>query len=179
MKNRLLQAAAVLAFAGFASFAAADAIIESGTGNECGSGGLENCEFLGSPIIAKYNYDDQTFDFLFEQGAFASIDGTEFTLTCDNDECTTGSWTYNPGAGDPGVVYYIVSAGNQWDAYLNEAPLLSGAWSTPTGPGGQQAALSHISFFDTEIPREVAEPASLLLVGLGLVAAGLARRRRI
>ena len=45
------------------------------------------------------------------------------------------------------------------------------SWSTAMG------GLSHLTFYDTEV-REMSEPGTLALLGLGMIGLGLARRRR-
>ena len=147
-----------------------------------------------SPIIAKYEVDEDETQ--INSGLFPTVDGSEFSLTGLGG--STGTWTYDQGLGDPDVRYWVAAGGNEgfllhWivddggtgvpplvcgTAYslacLNLAlPVTSGDWSTLGG-----AALSHISWYDTEGGTTIPEPVTLALFGVGLAGYGLARRRQ-
>lgn len=158
----------------------------------------ENIEL--SPVIAKFAYDDgarlPSEDDL-NGSLFPSVDGSEFTIT--NTSGTglydTADWSYTRGAGDPGVRYWAAKAGDGFNLFwevdaaltaaggvcdatgdvynldcLNAAQVVaSGSFSTPG-----DAALSHITFYDTEI---VPVPAAAWLFGSALGLLGWARRR--
>jgi PEP-CTERM motif len=184
------KALVVAGFSVFSSMASAD-LIGTFTGgrpppNDC-SGvfgqGFENCEIPfefdenQSPIIIKFDYNQTTGLFTTEiSGLFPTIDGNEFSFDFTG-EGATGTWTYNPGAGDPAINFFVAKGGPGFNLFSNLGDLLTDDWSTPDNPGGNPAGLSHLSFYDTGGGGQVPEPTTLLLLGAGLFAAGFARRR--
>ena len=108
-------------------------------------------------------------------GLFPTIDGSEFSFDFTG-EGATGTWTYNPGAGDPGINFFVAKGGPGFNLFSNLGDPLTDDWFTPDNPGGNPAGLSHLSFYDTD-GNGVPEPTTLLLLGAGLFAAGFVRRR--
>ena len=166
-----------------------------GTGAACDVGGPLGLDI--SPIVSKYNTGEGGGWTLYEN--YPSIDGSEFDGSdfLSSDE-TPGTWVYNPGEDDPAIRYWTGKGGNEgftlyWyvegttvgdacDTVYSASCLdlalsvTTGTYDTPTGQG-----LSHISFYDTDGPGgggDVPEPATLALLGFGLIGAGYARRRR-
>jgi hypothetical protein len=172
MKATLLSSVATVAglFALGMGIAPAEAAFsQSGTasGNECAGASFSSCTFNGSPAIIRFNGD---LGVEAISTNFPTVTGAEFTLTStDPTGNSTGTWSYAPGAGDPGITGYIVFAADQQNHFTGTG--FSGSWATATGQD-----LSHITFFDTAV---VPLPAALPLLGSGLVALwGLGRMRR-
>lgn len=163
-------------------------------GNDC-SGyfgqGLENCAVNESPLIVKYNEGGSTEI----NSAFSSIDGSEFSYST-----VSGSWTYNQGTGDPDVRFWVAKGGPSFRLHYmvddsNDALCLNslsvscldlaltvtgGDFFLPINPNNDKPyGLSHLSFYDTGRTTEVAEPAALLIFGLGLISLAAIRRLKM
>lgn len=148
-----------------------------------------------SPVIIKFEDGDEQPDEI--NTFFATIDGSEFDAPYTGG---SGSWTYTPNdPEDPGIRYWAAKHQNffrlHWmvddaeqqpggacaapDYYnlacLNAALVVtSGTWTSP----GNGRGLSHLTFYDSEPPHLVPEPATLALLGIGLLGVGYAARRR-
>lgn len=151
-----------------------------------GNGPFPN-PFRDSPALYKCDEikdDDQTQGDAAcgknEDGSVAGenyADG-DFTIVFDDansDEATSGSWSFSPNNNESKVpTFLLLKAGRKYAAY-DIAGLTSGDWATnKLGNKG----ISHLSFFngndgDTSIPV----PATLGLLGAGLIGLGLLARR--
>jgi len=130
-----------------------------------------------SPVIAKFNFSDEGFITSQEinTALFPSVDGSEFSVLFTMGT-SMGTWTYTPGQDDPAVKFVVAKGGNSFNLFSTTA--LEDEWYTPENPGGNPAGLSHITFYDTGGDFDVPEPTTLALVGLGLLGAGIVRRRK-
>jgi hypothetical protein len=187
-------------------------------GNDCSgyfnglANGFNNCE-IGSVFddpttiatsVIKYNRADGdpiggTAGSVERNTALhPTISGSEFAFSnLPDDESKSGTWTYTPGAGDPGVRFWAAKAGTAftlfWDigddtsgtcaggedianftvACLDLAvSVTEGTWTTPNNRG-----LSHITFYHGDL-APVPLPASVIGLMAGLGALGGLRRLR-
>jgi hypothetical protein len=194
-RTRVLAVVSFLAVVWFLALAAAkpasaDTVQVNDTfdGNDCSGAfgqGFANCKIPAgidpdqSPIIIKFNTPGAVE---INSGLFPSITGSEFTLTLDG-EGQTGTWTYAPGPGDPGITFWVAKGGPDFNLFTDDSglPVTTGTWFTPLNPGGNQAGLSHIDFYDTAgtpvPPDQVPAPGALVLLATGLVGVAALGRK--
>ncbi|MCP1677167.1 hypothetical protein J2T57_004341 [Natronocella acetinitrilica] len=150
-----------------------------------------------SPVIAKYDVEEDEWE--TNSALYPNIDGSEFSFGTGSE----GTWNYTPGDGDPGVRFWAAKGGNFFNLFwvvgedeaglcdgsgvslltldcLNAAQVVtSGSWITPTNPNnGNLTGLSHLTFYNEKAATKVPEPATLGMLGLGLLGLAAATRRR-
>lgn len=190
--------------------ASATLISRSFDGNDCRGffgDSFDACEiFIGegdnrfelSPVIAKLGYDDDQNleETEINDGLYPSIDGSEFSVTFDDS--MEGSFTYDPTGDDPGLKYWSVKYGSDFNLFwdVDDALLADGAACTDDPynltclqganvvTGGdwftnEQNGLSHIVFYNSEPVERVPAPGILALLGIGLLGLFGASRRRM
>jgi hypothetical protein len=192
MNARFRRIAVVLALVSIASIAmtgraqAEPVLVATLEGNDC-SGlfgqGFASCAIPAlydpdtTPVIIKFNADGSVSD--VNSDLFPTISGDEFSFSFGANG--TGTWSYTPGAGDPAtlVSFFVVKGGPVFNLF-SVSGNTDNTFFVPLNPNNQQPyGLSHLTFYEGGQGGEtpVPEPATLLLVTSGLLAAARLRHR--
>jgi hypothetical protein len=160
-------------------------------GNACAGdlGTPPDCVLEGSPLVAKFDFDDDGNVTTFTPGVFDTIDGTEFSSDFDGgsaeteDNTGTETWTsMASGVEDAVVTGFVAEDGSNDNAYTRAQPVVvfaaleDGAeFTTLLKQVGNIPVLSTISFYDTALAPI---PAALPLLGTAVAGLAWMRRRR-
>lgn len=191
MRNLTMSCiAAVVMMAGVPAAANAAFTLDeslSKSGNYCSGQSFTECTLNGSPVIGKFEFNDDGSISNFEPGFFGTTndDGNVFerSFTFGINEEGDRTWSYSLSS--PEITGFVVKGSNAFNVYTGSGDSSVG-WTTPINNGGNPSGLSHITFFDTVVPNDddpgsgiadIPAPATFLLLGLGLLSLGWFSRR--
>ena len=110
--------------------------------------------------------------YLGREDGTGTIDGDSISITGAGTQ--SGTWTFSPGTTNAVASFIAIHAGNSQTEEVFEinSPGDSGSWATFNGH-----SVSNFDLFDAPA-SPVPEPTSLALLGSGLAALSIIRRRR-
>lgn len=126
------------------------------------------------------------------QAYMDSTFGVELVVTYDIalsiEDSNSGTWQTVPPLGPDGTIgYYVVKAGNAFAMYEVNPAEATGSWSTydlwisglPGTGGSDGLRISHLTGYNAVPGTSVFEPATILLLGFGLVGLATIGRKNL
>lgn len=112
--------------------------------------------------------------------------GLSYTAGVGNSTSITGTWSLGSAFWNDysraalGFKFGTGNTPDEWFVYELNSGTTGGDWTffSTLINGNGKGGLSHLNVYGIERPTDVSEPATLALVGLGLIGLGLARRRK-
>lgn len=126
-----------------------------------------------------FEIDGMVFDFVAKEDTPGGLTGMDIGLSVSpSGGAPSGTWEYDPSlfSADSFLIVLKAASSPGFGAWLFEgadAASFSGDWSVAWGKD-----LSHLSIYAKDVDTQVPEPATVGLLGLGLVLIGVLRRRK-
>ena len=181
-KNKIVSATLIALAAGLfaGSASAVPMLCEDATVNHTYVDDSQVSSCLGAGV-GNINGNPATDDFLTGEGAglgLVGIGGAAYTQSG-----STGTFSFSSSLWDTWseiAIGFKFGTGNRpdsWFVYALDPSISSGSWQF-VNVFGRGGGLSHIQLYGIPGGTTIPEPGTLALLGIGLLAAGVARRRK-